>query len=146
MSYIVRTRKGYYEERESYRDPITGKPRSRFLRYLGLSYFAPRSDDPEVRMAQMMATAERKGEEIDAMQREKYGETGAEKQEREDAEARFSQARFLEETTSPPVEEKGPADVAEPAEPTHASESEQSSPPSDELTSSGTSGSSPQGE
>lgn len=35
MSYRVKTRKGYWEERESYRDPVTGKPRSRFLRYLG---------------------------------------------------------------------------------------------------------------
>jgi hypothetical protein len=67
MSYVVTTKKGYRELRESYRDPATGKPRSRFLRYLGklgdIDWKATLQGDPEDRA---MAVAERLGAEADA--------------------------------------------------------------------------------
>ena len=146
MAHWVLRRGRYWSLEESYRE--NGKVKKRVLKYEGrISFFgfSPIARDPDERMAQMMATAERLAEKIDAEQRAKYGETAAERQERVREEARFSQEKFLEETRAP-AEEKGPADVAEPAEPTLASESEQPSLPSDEPASSETSGSTPPGE
>ena len=95
---------------------MTGKPRKRYLHYIG-----KRSSDPQARMAQMLDTAERKAEEIDAYQRAAFGETGAERAERLKEEARFSPQAFLEET-------RGPI----PEEPTHDTQSNQSMPQSPE--------------
>lgn len=96
MAYKVLVKGKYWEERESFRDPVTGKPRSRFLRYIG-----KRNSDPQARMAQMVDTAERKGAAIDEAQRAMNGETNAERQAREREEAKFSQEKFLEETKGP---------------------------------------------
>ena len=72
MAHLI-NRRGYWSLETSYRDPVTGKPRKRYLHYIG-----KRSSDPQARMAQMLDTAERKAEEIDAYQRAAFGETGAE--------------------------------------------------------------------
>lgn len=46
----------------------------------------------------MIATAERKGAEIDEAQRAKYGESNAERRSRLEDEARFSPQKFLQES------------------------------------------------
>jgi hypothetical protein len=67
----------------------------------------------------MIATAERKGAEIDEAQRAKYGETNSERQERLREEAKFSQEKFLEETTGPaPVAPSEPQDTPAPSDDT----------------------------
>lgn len=124
MVYKVKTSKGYWERRKSVRE---GKRvRSVFVAYLG-----KRSDEPDARLAQMLDTAERKAEEVDAMQRERFGETGAERAERVASEARFSVGEFLEETTGPgqaPDEPQTTADQAE-TEPDKAGQSETTGEP-----------------
>jgi hypothetical protein len=80
---------------ESYREGKRVKKRTLF--YFGTR----RPSDPQARYEQMIATAERKGREIDEAQREKYGETNAERQERLREEAKFSQQKFLEESVVP---------------------------------------------
>jgi hypothetical protein len=80
---------------ESYREGK--KVKKRRLAYFGTR----RPDDPQARYEQMIATAERKGAEIDEAQREKYGETNAERQAREKEEAKFSQEKFLQESVVP---------------------------------------------
>jgi hypothetical protein len=67
MSYIVKTRKGYYEERESYRDPVTGKPRSRFRRYLGKLGVPDINWSATLRSELGVAAAERAMEKADAL-------------------------------------------------------------------------------
>src|SRR4051812_39819317 len=66
MSHYVLKRGKYWEEYESYRDE-RGRPRKRFLRYLGIlgdiDWKATLQGDPEDRA---MAVAERLGAEADA--------------------------------------------------------------------------------
>lgn len=98
MAHLVCRRGKYWSIEESYRE--NGKVKKRVLKYLGTR----RSDDPQVRMQQMLDTAERKGEEINEAQRQLYGETNAERQERVREEAKFSQEKFLEATRSAPAD------------------------------------------
>lgn len=140
MAHWVLRRGRYWSLEESYRE--NGKVKKRVLRYLGSIVGAPLEDivslgifkhAPEDRAS---IAAERAMEKANAE---------AEVRERQEPKELWSQEKFLEQTRVP-AEEKGPADVAEPVEPTHASESEQPSLPSDEPASSETSGSTPQGE
>jgi hypothetical protein len=94
MAHLVCRRGKYWSIEESFRE--NGKVKKRVLKYLG----ARRSDDPQIRMQQMLDTAERRGAEIDEAQRQLYGETSAERQERVREEAKFSQEKFLEATRS----------------------------------------------
>jgi hypothetical protein len=77
---------------QSYRDGK--KVRKRTLAYYGRQ----KPGDTQARMEQMLSTAERKAEAIDARQRRDFGETGAERQERTAEEAKFSQEAFLQES------------------------------------------------
>ncbi|MDR6305227.1 hypothetical protein GGQ85_002947 [Nitrobacter vulgaris] len=97
MSHLVCRRGKYWSIEESYRE--NGKVKKRVLRYLG----ARRSDDPQIRMQQMLDTAERKAEAIADRQRAEFGETGAERQSRLKEEAKFSSERYLEATCAPPA-------------------------------------------
>jgi len=89
MAHIVCRKGRYYSLEESYREGK--KVRKRTLFYFG----ARRPSDPQARYEQMIDTAERKGEAIDQAQREKYGETNAERSEGLKEEAKFSQEKFL---------------------------------------------------
>lgn len=115
MAHVVCRKGRYYSLEESYRE---GKRvRKRTLFYFGTR----RPSDPQARYEQMIATAERKAEEIDAMQREKFGETASELRERLEDEARFAPKDFLEATaTAPDTSCDDPA--AEPAQENSADE------------------------
>ena len=125
MSHFILKRGKYWEE---YENMPGERGKKRFVRYWGR--IAP-PGTPQ-RMAQMLDTAQRLAEKIDAEQREMFGETASERREREEEEAKFCPARFLEQT------EEGPA-VAEPIEPTLASEEGPHQPSSDAPASSETS-------
>ena len=71
MVHVVCRKGRYYSLEESYREGK--KVRKRTLFYFGTR----RPSDPQARYGQMIATAERKAEKIDAMQRETFGETAS---------------------------------------------------------------------
>lgn len=92
MAHLVCRKGRYYSLEESYREGK--KVRKRTLFYFGTR----RPSDPQARYEQMIATAERKAEAIDEAQRQLYGETNAERQERLQEAGKFSQEKFLEES------------------------------------------------
>jgi len=124
VHYVCRKGK-YWSLEASVRVPGKKHPIKKRLAYFGTR----RPSDPQARYEQMIATAERKGAEIDEAQKERYGETNAERSERLKEEAKFSPQKFLEATvTDEPApaesedacdaaQEEGPADAAEPGEP-----------------------------
>ena len=114
MAHVVCRKGRYYSLEESYREGK--KVRKRTLFYFGTR----RPSDPQARYEQMIATAERKAEEVDAMQREKFGETASEKRERLEDETQFAPKAFLEATMAP---DEPQATVAEPAQEDTADES-----------------------
>lgn len=67
MVYRVLVKGKYWEERESYRDPVTGKPRTRFLRYLGKTLGVPQIDwHAAFHSEPCVAAAERAADEAEA--------------------------------------------------------------------------------
>ena len=95
MAHLVCRRGKYWSLEISVR--VGKKVRKQRLAYYGTQ----KPSDPHARMAQMLDTAERKAEAVDAMQKATFGETASERRAREDEEAKFSQQKFMEETTSP---------------------------------------------
>jgi hypothetical protein len=108
VAHIVCRQGRYYSLEESYREGKKVKKRT-------LAYYGTRKpSDPQARMEQMLATAERKAEAIDEAQRREFGETAAERQEREKEEAKFSQEKFLGETAQ--AKDDAPGDNAQDSE------------------------------
>lgn len=126
MSHLVCRRGKYWSIEESYREGK--KVKKRRLAYFGTR----RPSDPQARYQQMIDTAERKGREIDEKQREKYGETNAERQERLREEAKFSQEKFLEATRSAPADSTQAPDAESSDEPAAADADSSQSDVSDE--------------
>lgn len=121
MAHLVCRKNRYWSLEESYRE---GKRvRKRTLFYFGTR----RPSDPQARYDQMLDTAERKAEEWDDYQRREFGETAGERKAREKEEAKFSQEKFLESTTSPAPAEATP----NPASPESDSPSEAEQSPSE---------------
>jgi hypothetical protein len=94
MHYVCRGEK-YWLLEHSYREGK--KVRKRTLAYYGTR----KPSDPEARMEQMLATADRKAEAIADEQRARFGETAEKHSKRLKEEAKFSQKKFLEQTSVP---------------------------------------------
>jgi hypothetical protein len=93
MTHYILKRGRYWEEYAS----VPGKRgKKRFIAYHGTTH-------PDARREQMLATADRKADEIAAWQRAEFGESGEERAARVEAEARFSAQKFLEGTTQAPL-------------------------------------------
>lgn len=127
MAHYVLRKGRYLSLEESYRE--NGKVRKRILKYFGTR----RPSDPQARYEQMIATAERKGAEIDDAQRAKYGESNAERRERLEDKARFSPKAFLEATATAPENAcHEPQSAAEPAQENTADETDTGDTPESE--------------
>lgn len=114
MTYIVRTKRGYYEERKSVREGK--KVRSVFVRFLGKFYGVP-----DISFSSVFETDHGAAAAERAME-----EANAKAVVEEDTRELFSQEKFLEETTSPTSEE--PNVLSEVSTPSH---SQEASPPAE---------------
>jgi len=103
MAHVVYKRRGNSVYAELYENVPGKRGKKRFLSYLGKV-----SASHDARREQMLATADRKAEEIAAWQRSEFGESGEERAERVAGEVRFSQEAFLETTDPAPSEPSVP--------------------------------------
>lgn len=87
IRYMTKRGRRYAYLQRSYRVPGRRTPKTD-TKYLG-------RDDG---FARSMATLERENKALDEWQRKTFGETGAERQAREQQERQFSQEKFLQDT------------------------------------------------